>query len=75
MSYSSQFLKDADLLDKFGFHELAEKIEKLAFINKRIVTAAEQQIQKPGKFNFVADQSKKDEVNKNHINLIYQKVI
>ena len=45
MSYSSQFLKDADLLDKFGFHELAEKIEKLAFINKRIVTAAEQQIQ------------------------------
>jgi hypothetical protein len=75
MSFRLQFLKDAELLDQFGFYELAQKIEKIAISDKRIVVANNQNAPKPGKFNFVADQSKKDEVNKNHIYLIYQKVI
>jgi hypothetical protein len=75
MSFRLQFLKDAELLDLYGFYELAEKIERIALSDKRIVVANNQNAPKPGKFNFVADQSKKDEVNQNHINLIYQKVI
>jgi hypothetical protein len=75
MSFRLQFLKDAELLDQYGFYELAQKIEKIAISDKRIVVANNQNTPKPGKFNFVADQSKKDKVNQNHINLIYQKVI
>lgn len=74
MSYSSQFLKDADLLDKFGFHDLAEKIERLAFSDKRIITAANEQTQKSGKFNFVANQILKDDQNYFNIKNIYQRV-